>query len=213
MEKISISRDLTKWPRLIVVGDDVTEEQANEILVRTNQWWLCSNDRHWERMVYGLIGVRVDDFDRPDHKDIQAFESRHRVLDLHYLNNSRVVSSWIGGPKGWCDWDGSIGCANYNIGKWPEVDEVLDEWRKIATAFPFLRLRAQLVPQEGESPVAAIEYIVHDGEVTWRNEPETLLAVPTDLSADVVASIFTPGRERGVPFFRLKHALEQVRQF
>jgi hypothetical protein len=104
VEKISISRDLTKWPRLIVVGDDVTEEQANEILVRTNQWWLCSNDRHWERMVYGLIGVRVDDFDRPDHKDIQAFESRHRVLDLHYPATEYEIGDVVRVGSGKVEW-------------------------------------------------------------------------------------------------------------
>lgn len=211
MEQVNISRDLTKWPRLLVVGDPVTEEQANEILVRTNQWWLSTNDHDWERMIYNLMNVQIDQHNHPKYQDIRAFEEQHRVLNLHYLDNARVVSSWIGGPKGWCDWDGTIGCGNYNIGKWPEVSEVLEDWQMIATAFPFLNLRAQLVPDEGEAQHAAVEFTVHAGEVTCTAEPGELITAPTELSARTVLSILLPRRERGVPFARLKTALEQVR--
>ena len=42
------TRELTKWPRLPVVGKRITEEQANEILIRTNQWFFSTNDKEWQ---------------------------------------------------------------------------------------------------------------------------------------------------------------------
>lgn len=45
---------VTKWPRLLVVGDNVTPEQADQILIRTNSWYLFSNDKGWERTVQQL---------------------------------------------------------------------------------------------------------------------------------------------------------------
>lgn len=140
-----------KWPNLLVVGEPVTREQAAAILIRTRPTYLFTNVRDAEAN-YNKILDRL----APE------------PLDLEYLDNTRIASSWIDGVKGWCDWNGHIGCSNYNIGKWPSVEEVTDDLRKIAEAFPFLRMIVQVLDrescEEGGTPTA--EWRIRDGQVT-----------------------------------------------
>lgn len=206
------TRDLTKWPRLLVVGDPVTEEQANEVILRTTNWHLCTNDRAFERAVYAEIGVPADQYGWPIGRALSDFEASIGCLNLHYLANARIASSYIGGPHGWCDWDGTIGCSTYNIGKWPAASDVDGEWRAIAAAFPFLRLRAQLIADEGEAPEVAAEWSVRDGSAELV-EPGERIAKPNgpDLGAFLASLHFgAAARERGVSMDRLREALVQV---
>lgn len=208
-EKELIDMELTKWPRLLVTGDPVTSEQANEILIRTNNWWMACNDKPWAELVYRLAGIEPGQHGMPALSAMNEFEARAGVLDLHYLHNSRIASAWIGGPHGWCDWDGRIGATNYNIGKWPDVDTVGEDWRAVAAAFPFLRLRAQLAPEEGEKP-PVVEWRVANGEAVMATEGFDPIA-PDQLSdAAVLARLMVRGGERGVDEARLREALTQV---
>lgn len=224
-------RDLTKWPLLVVEGDRVTGEQANEILIRTNSWMYGCNDKAWERTVGEIVGLPAEpDYYRlaPDDfaermrlvNERQAIEREFNealgILDLEYLYNQRIMSAWIGGPKGWCDWDGQIACNTYNIGKYPDSSEVEAEWAAIAEAFPYLRLRAQLFPDEGEVITPAVEYRVAEGRVEVVVAPTDVLTGRPDNSIaddfiDQVRFGFRPGRERGVSVERLVAAVEQVR--
>lgn len=175
---------LTKWPRLLVQGKSVTPEQAKEIIVRTSSWYLCSNSDAYEAEIYKIMGVEYDDF-RPNYEQIEDFESRHRVLALDYLTNHWVLSSWIGGPHGWCNPNGSIFTNTYNIGKWPEFDEVLKDWKLIAEAFPYLDIKSELVNNEGEDDVSAVGFIVKDGTVE--------VYEPTDKILPIVDAPMNPG--------------------
>jgi hypothetical protein len=202
--------ELTKWPRLLVEGEPVTEQQANEILIRTNSWFLSSNDRAWEELVYELAGIeRTGQFGYPDRESLAAFRERAKVLDLSYLDNERIVSSWIGGPKGWCDWDGTIGATNYNIGKWPALEHVTGDWQAIAAAFPYLSLRAQLAPDEGQAP-AVVEWRVQAGRVHLMMADFDPIR-PTELADGMILARLTGAYgERGVSADRLRQALKQV---
>lgn len=221
--------DLTKWPRLIVIGDPVTREQANDILIRTNEWsYFFSNDPVWERAVEAAAAVCLGRPVEPDHQgggdpvtrsarmrdhwgDLRCWRQRIGVLDLNYLQNAQVMSSLIGGPHGWCDWDGRIGCSNYNIGKWPSEDEVSEDLTAIAKAWPFLRMHVQLIANEGEGQLVAT-WAVQGGKAHLV-EP---IGVMADLQDDVegmVAALFTqPHRERGVSIERLREALTQLQE-
>jgi hypothetical protein len=137
---------LPKWPAMVVVGESVTPEQAAEILVRTDNWHISTNDKAWGRAVRETVGLPPSSWELPEGEDrlerlkeIWAAEDRFRqevgVLQLEYLSNSQIASCYVGGPHGWCDWTGRIGSANYNIGKWPGADTVLEEWERIAAAF------------------------------------------------------------------------------
>lgn len=197
----------TKWPRLIVTGQPVTHQQANEILLRTNCWWyLGGNDRLWTRLVADAVSLTLDGYDNPTTDTTRALIARWNVLELEYLANARIESSWIGGPHGWCDWNGTIGCANYNIGKWPSAEQVTAEWAAIAAAFPFLSLDAQVVEDEGEADTAAVQWRVRDGVVEVV-EPGELLRAPSDVTFLAPLMI---GGERGVPLSRLREAVAQL---
>lgn len=211
-------RDITKWPRLLVEGDDVAREQANEILVRTDGWYFCTNDDVFRRSVCGLVGIEIDSHGILGWRSLDEFRTSIGALDLNDIDNNQIMSSWIGGPHGWCDWDGKIGCDTWNIGKWPTFDGITEEWVTIAAAFPYLRLRAQIVANEGEGEIVG-GWTVTDGTVTVDFQPDDegqpqRICRPRELTPDQVRSCLTHpslGRERGVTLDRLRQAVAQVK--
>lgn len=144
--------ELPKWPAMTVHGVHITREQAGEVLIRTNRWDQHTNDRRWNEQVWKMAGVPLADSYLSNFDEIRRVEERLRVLPLQYLRNERIASSWLGGPHGWCDWDGTIFSNQYNIGKWPQVNEVRDEWAVIAKTFPFLNLVCTLWSEEAGVP-------------------------------------------------------------
>lgn len=134
------------------------------------------------------------------------------LLDLYYLNNHQILSSWIGGPHGWCDWNGNINSSNYNIGKWPSVEDVYNEWVKIAEAFPFLDLRAQLYSGETSDHESEplVEFTLKHGKVEMSIPSE-----PLDLPYFDMSSMFSRFNnrhsERGCSIETFKTALDHVR--
>lgn len=232
-------RDLTKWPRLLVRGVTVSEEQADEILIRTCvPAYLNGNDRQWGMAVRRVMGLQDDEAPRELYetgrheeriawlKEKWAFNDARSqelgLLGLDYLYTSQIASSWIGGPHGWCDWNGRIFCNTYNIGKWPSTEEVTEEWTDIAEAFPFLDLTAQLISNEGgyeDHPgELAGQWRVKDGAVTHEPEPvKQIVPLPTEEEYEhalkwAVADIANgrPDRERGVRLERLVQAVDRV---
>jgi hypothetical protein len=210
-------RELGKWPRLLVAGEPVSEEQAEEILIRTASWYLSTNDRDFEKVVAELAGISIGRYGMFDVDSVRRFEARHHVLELYYLHNWRICSARIDGPYGWADWGGIVGCATWNVGKWPTVEYVTEDWQTIATAFPFLDLTAQLVTgvdeEDQAGPRPAVQWRVHAGTVDLDPDPVHLIR-PTeeiDMQAAVLSLRENPFRERGVGRERLDRALQRVR--
>lgn len=218
---------LPKWPALLVEGELVSSDQAAEIIIRTGQWPVMTNDRKWEDIIAKHSGsmpsYRNMDYSLPHEQRVakyeawakahEEFKEKYKILDLNFLQNCRVASAWVGGAHGWCNWDGDIGSTDYNIGKWPTAEAVFSEWKTIAEAFPYLDLTAQLLNVEageaaGEhggdrSVEALVEYRVKDGKVTVR-VPDRPLIIP---NSDMVTSDWTHD-ERGCSEETLKWALE-----
>lgn len=193
---------LPKWSGLLVKGKKVTIEQAKEICIRTNSRWMSSNHRikniEFINALYGvnlkpnenkndlLDAFRLEKTGNHLEYDWEAYdnciadaEDKYGLLNLDYLENSRVSSCWVSGHHGWCNWDGIIFTREYNIGKRPSVESVYDEWKEIAIAFPYLNLRAQLLDKEiGENDAKpVVEYIVKNGKVKMV-VPKALLLEP-----------------------------------
>lgn len=211
-EQSILSAGLPKWPALAVEGKPVTKEQAAEIIVRTDCFSFSCNDESWPVMLWEAIGLKSDRVGPVNWDDSEAAMKRLRRIELEYLCNARIASAWIGGPHGWCNWDGTIGCNNYNIGKWPSCEAVHGEWALIAAAFPFLDLRCQLFNGENceDHSAPVIEFRVHNGAV------ESLVpATPMRLAAgttesDVLSVLYSPSsvRERGCTIEQFKWALK-----
>jgi hypothetical protein len=214
-------RDLTKWPRLIVVPEKpepVTREQANEILIRTTSPYLYTNDHLLDLAVREILGhPHKDSWHGPAAGEVKDWIGAERewraslgILDLHYVYNSRIVSAWIGGPHGWCDWDGTLGCSTWNIGKWPSREDVTADWEAIAAAFPYLDLHVQLIITDSGDGELADEWRVHDGHAAPVEPVDRFTA--KDLSDADVLGRFLYGSECGVSLERLREAVGQVRK-
>ena len=212
--------NLPKWPAMVVTGKKVTKEQAMEILIRTcSLSYICTNDREFKRKLYEYVyGVKStgEEYSLYDYfpKDFAAEEKARTSMhertknfadELGYLKNSRIVSSWIGGPHGWCDWEGNIFCNTYNIGKHPSDEEVLADWILIAEAFPYLNLECQLFNGETceENITPLIQYSVRHGKV--------ISFIPTKSIHPVGDTNFDFNRsERGCTFEQFKTAYYYV---
>jgi hypothetical protein len=229
--------DLGKWPRLYVSGQKVAPEQADLILIRTaDVMGLVVNDETWGRMVYRTLGVPVDGGGYPSYEEREAAEKRFGMLGLAYLGNERIATCHADGPNGWCDWDGSIACADGGLhSKWPTVDGLFSEWNRIARAFPFLRLTAQVTTAEwgddGTTRTPLYQWEVADGVARMVEVGPLLHPIPPESSTwetkmenyltrrDAVRRRgwgFEPHRnaifpERGVTWERLKTAVERAR--
>lgn len=185
--------DYVKWPRLLVVGEPVTQEQANEIIVRTTPLhYIGTNDDAWAWQVKEALGLRLElDLTHDDYRPEVSIEQRLAklsvldahidarkaalgTLDLYYLGNGeQIASCYFAGPHGWCAWDGQIGASSYNIGKWPTPEEVHSDVVEIAEAFPFLTMTVQVlgdhyVPDSTGSDDAYGSYVADEtAPVTW----------------------------------------------
>lgn len=212
------NKGLPKWPALVVRGKTVTQDQAKEIIIKTSGFTFICNDKEWESKINKIIyGIEESTFGSLDKKLCEKYgikendwnsvwdlksklESAYApIRDLNYLSNSRIASSWIGGPHGWCNWNGKIGCSNYNIGKWPSVEEVYNEWVAIAEEFKFLELKCQLMDSEAgenESPKPVVEFEIKNGKVSLY-EPGEILDYPAFGTDDVVLRLTNPLAERG----------------
>lgn len=223
MKKELFNYGLPKWPALLVKGEKITKQQAMEIIIRTDDIIrLSSNDKDFENQICKItLGVeckRYGDEDRniaiklgldPDKWNDAVWNYKEekaklvKPLELEYLNNRQILSNWIGGAHGWCDWNGNIHTNNYNIGEYPSVEEVYKEWVMIAKEFPFLNLRCQLLSGEtcepNTSPV--VEFVVKNGEVSLIEPNETLSG-----TVDVDFRINDYGRERGCTIEQFKES-------
>lgn len=191
---------LPKWPALLVTGKRVTLDQAIEINFRTASSWWSTNDKEFLEFIAESIGASIEGYGYLNFT--QEMREKWGHLSLEYLCNSNIVSSYIGGPHGWCSWDGHIFANSYNIGKYPSVVEVHSEWEQIAKAFPFLSLRCQLL--DGESSEdgdrkALVEYVIEDGKVeAFVPEDPTPMVANVGLDFNMVAALFNSRlREHG----------------
>lgn len=159
--------NLPKWPQMAVWGKQITVEQARQVIMATDKFlyagW-CSHNDHLQKWWQGATGLdALSDLGTDDWvwktRCREAVQEKMGHIDLEYVRMEQISTSYIGGPNGFVDQHGNIFYAE-NVGKWPSCKEVLDDWQKIATAFPFLDLTVTLMSGEHTEhniyPVASI---------------------------------------------------------
>jgi hypothetical protein len=164
-----------------------------------------------------------EDFNRRDHPWWQAFHAHEKALEnlltemdwihLEYLHQDQIGTSYIGGPHGWCQWNGGIYTAGHNIGKWPEVEAVYWELRRIAEAFPYLTMDVQLSNKEGceDDGAPVVQFHVEDGMATVvPTAPTFLRRGERSLESECRALMMDPHREVGIRGDKLKELLTMV---
>lgn len=141
----------TKWPALIVVGEEISPQLALEINIRTTRWPLSTNEHEYnaELMSY-VLGrtMKKSEYGFCDWKEGEEVNKILRVIDTEYIHNNWLASCYILGPAGWCNPDGTIFSNNYNIGKWPSSEAVFEDLQKIAKEWPMLKMKVQTLSDE-----------------------------------------------------------------
>lgn len=206
---------LPKWPQLMIVGDNVTEEQAADIIFRTETFltdsheWSGGNNKAFNERYRRESGL--EEITNIAGKDwcFSADAERHlraRIgfVDLEYIHNTWASSSFIGGPYGFCSPDGAIFYSD-NIGKYPSVEAVYNDLCAIAKAFPYLNFKASLYSHEGGEEVddrkVIVSFVVSCGDVTLNTEDYDLRKWynPRSMS-DMINSLNRHDREQGLPY-------------
>lgn len=156
-----------KWAGLLVVGESVSKNQAAEIIVRTTRWPLDSNNKKVDEIFNNLIS---------NPKEFKKYLQHIRPLNLDLLINERITTCYYAGPKGWINWDGRIFANSYNVGKYPSIEQITEEWETIAKEFKFLDLKCQVINQEihENHPTPTAQWNIKNGNVTLEL-PEKLI--------------------------------------
>jgi len=162
MSKENIYKDfgeLIKWPQCIIVGNKVTIDQAKDILLKCDSFFRCSgsNNRKLDESIWNKLKFpNLYDYDRSKHGDYLSYlktyddwVEKYGLLELNYLDTSYISTCFIGGVHGWCHPNGTIYFRD-NIGKWPGWDEIHEDCRTIAKAFPYLNMKVYLFNQEAD---------------------------------------------------------------
>jgi hypothetical protein len=169
VEELSALR-LPKWPQMRVWGEDVTVEQAKEIIFRTDSFFRTSSQDmgndcrpNWADWARVQIGLASPDISRLTHAE--RYDMDHEVsqalgaITTYYVRNSWADSSYVYGAYGWCSPEGKIFYCD-NVGKWPSANEILEEWEQLAAAFPFVKAAVVVMSAEhceASEPVFAIK--------------------------------------------------------
>ena len=231
-ENALLGVELPKWPKMYVTGKPVSVEQAKEIIRRTDTFFTHGyggNNREYDQWVRDTIGIPSDGYDfdyeaqqklsdeersalwRKRCQERDAWREQWNVLQTDYVLNSWVSCSFIGGPHGWCHPDGTIGFED-NVGKWPSVKAVYEDWQALAKAFPFITVGVTLFSgestEDGASPLVSLA--VNDGHVLLLDPTEADVHAghpPATRRADSSGSsietymrdFYSPFREQGLP--------------
>ena len=202
-----LSIELPKWPAMVVRGQPVSYEQAREIIRRTDSYFdgHVGNDRAWAAEVAQRLRFPGDEDRKKPYKEyrdaLQGWQDRWGFVRTEYVRNSWISCAVLGGPRGWCHPTGLISF-DQNIGKYPEVREVLSDWRKIAEAFPFLDLTATVMDREqseGEDAVPLVTIVVVCGEASL-TDPMPAKPAPRNIKTEVMQMLQGVQAERGIPY-------------
>ncbi len=208
---------LPKWPQCIISGKQITEEQALEIIRRTDDFFTGhdgGNNHLFVNKARELCGV-PDIYASTDYADAlskreEFFRRWNSLSALNYLTNSWVSSNYIGGPHGWCHPDGTIQY-DYNIGKWPEVKEVFDDLTLIAKEFSFLDMTCTLMDGERDDDASSVvSFIVKDGKVEI-TDPISVDQLEIDNSEKYTVEWFA--KRIGNPYSENYFSLDQIRKW
>lgn len=207
--------NLPKWSQMIVTGKPVTIEQAKDIIFRTDPFlhnlseYSGGNNQLFNeamRLNSGMLRLE-ESLQAADNAPwaerfelLRKWQEAMGMVSTTYVTNDWASCCFIGGPHGWCNPDGRIYFSD-NIGKWPSVEEVVEDWKTLVAAFPFLDLTATLMSGESceEDAVPVCTITVQDGVVTV-GDPAPDFCRPTENFIEkTLARLSGTGTEQGLP--------------
>lgn len=234
-----MQRNLPKWPQMLVTGTTLPVEQALEIIRRTDSFfiWGGGNDHAFNDQAKAFVRQPEAPFrSSPEWKnrseeewseafrkffneEIPAWKGKWGFINTQYVINSWISCAYIGGPHGWCHPDGTIGYSN-NVGKWPSVKEVFEEWKMLAEAFPFIEVEATLMDREycEEDPQPVVSFLIRNGAVMLVDPAERNLheefgrTIPhsSDPIETMLKSLFDVRGEHAISLEQIKRWGEEI---
>lgn len=199
---------LPKWPQMLVTGKRVSQEQAKDIIFRTDSFLTDASQygggnnhafNKWYRDEAGF-GAIGDDYKR-GWELMSAVRDQLGYVDTDYVRNDWASCSFVFGPHGWCSPLGEIFFVD-NVGKWPEVKEIFSEWELIAKAFPYLELNVTLMSGESgeEDSQPVVNIAVSAGQAKLLEADMSVHGAKADLTRSWDNfSIGSVSREIGLP--------------
>ena len=178
---------LDKWPQMLLFGKPVTQEQASDIVRRTDRFLrdgYGGNNHAYNEHVLNTLGLDIVNW-RNEEKIKKEYnlqgnefsqlryglftewqEKEFKAVYTEYVDNHWVTSSYIGGPSGWCNPNGELRYSE-NIGKWPSVEEIYRDFLTLATAFPFIEMSAVFMSGESceDNTYPVISFVIKDQKV------------------------------------------------
>lgn len=124
-------------PHIVIDGEHMTIEQAKEILLKTDTFFMGrggSPDEALDNSLLSAIGITTP------HRE---WKGTGKTLSLKYLTNKYIATSHVFGIRGWCHPDGTVFYSE-NIGIAPTWEDIYNECATLAEAFPFLNMRLWL---------------------------------------------------------------------
>lgn len=183
--------NLPKWPASFITGVNVTPEQAKEIIFRTDTSVRrpgmmsgndarfrkrCSTKFNWDELDLRKNAyfrqtleksLTTEEAAKSPYEISEQWSNQMGMISTDYVYNSFLSTCYSAGPVGWCNPDGKILFENHNYGKWPSVDEIVEDWKKLVAAFPYLDLVNTLYSDDScsevNTPVCSI--VVKNGAV------------------------------------------------
>ena len=87
------NKGLPKWPAIVVKGKPVTEDQAKEIIIRTDSFYFGCNDRAWESKINSMVyGIAADNDGLCLEKSLRK---KHNIDEKDYSTYWEVQESYI----------------------------------------------------------------------------------------------------------------------
>lgn len=173
-----------KWPQMLITGKSVKDTDAiidilisTDIFLTTAYPYYGGNNQKFNQEYLAKSGLQIIidlskklrsdkvNFEISDHNTEDTYYSLDEYFDsyinkeLNVLNNEYVSNSWascsfIYGAHGFMNPNGIILYAD-NIGKWPDTSDLIQEFSRLYSYYPFLELNATIF--EGESCESEIE--------------------------------------------------------
>lgn len=185
--------ELDRWNAVYITGRSVSHSTAREILMRTDgnirSMRLSTNAHEFKTHVSNAFGWsvvqawddawhRLNDDERDQFRTIvgvntpwsidELFAERVGTIQLSTMETDLLCSCYVGGPTSWITPNGTIFMMNKNLGKWPDVKAIAEDWATLAENFQELDLVCTVMDNEwcsDERLSPVVQYVVKDGTV------------------------------------------------
>ena len=191
---------LPKWSQMIVSGKPVTIDHAKDIIFRTD-WFLTDaykyaggNEQKFNAAYREMSKLNIIENNRSEQ---QRIRNEIGFVTTDFVTNDWASSAYIKGPHGWCSPTGQIKFVD-NVGKWPTISALYEDWIRLANAFPYLDLNVTIIHGEMYAVDAdpVVNFRVVNGTVTL--EPPDLSVHPESVINSIEGEL-TFSYELGLP--------------